>query len=39
MYKIIENLKDSCITCCLTSSFENNKKRFDELKNMAVLKV
>ena len=32
-------LVDSCITCQLTNSFDDNNKFFQELRNMAVLKV
>ena len=40
--KNVENRRkswESCIKCKLTSSFDDNKKFFQELRNMAILKV
>ena len=39
MYKFIGSLVDSCITCQLTNSFDDNYKCFQELRNIAGLKA
>ena len=39
MQKIVESRVDSCITCQLISSSDDNNKFFQELRNMAILKV